>query len=163
MAPKCLPAAQEKSYLMFMFRKRKTNLTRKLLKARKKRMYDEGGGGPAEEEDVCDGLLKRLEENQLDMLLKAIEGRGQNVSNCVLVPRSHEDRPHVLCCQVWRWPDLSQFTQLRSLPICHSASDPVYICCNPYHWSRLHQPGKSLVTPPPPLFLFLFLFLKLIQ
>ncbi|CAH0553311.1 unnamed protein product [Brassicogethes aeneus] len=129
---------------MFMFRKKKTNLTNKLLKARKRRGYNETRGSL--EENICHELLKTLEENQLDMLLKAIESRGQNMSNCVLIPRTTADRPHVVCCQEWRWPDLSQYAELRSLPTCNSASDPVYICCNPYHWSRLCQPE----TPPPP-------------
>ncbi|EFN82887.1 Mothers against decapentaplegic-like protein 6 [Harpegnathos saltator] len=54
--------------------------------------------------------------------------------------------PHLLCCQIWRWPDLEHSSELKRLPICHSAKDPVYICCNPYHWSRLCK----LESPPPP-------------
>ncbi|XP_029159836.1 dwarfin sma-3-like isoform X2 [Nylanderia fulva] len=54
--------------------------------------------------------------------------------------------PHLLCCQIWRWPDLEHSSELKRLPICHSAKDPVYVCCNPYHYSRLCK----LETPPPP-------------
>ncbi|KOC59534.1 Mothers against decapentaplegic like protein 6 [Habropoda laboriosa] len=54
--------------------------------------------------------------------------------------------PHLLCCQIWRWPDLAHSSELKRLPVCHSAKDPVYICCNPYHWSRLCKPE----SPPPP-------------
>ncbi|XP_047358239.1 uncharacterized protein LOC124952423 [Vespa velutina] len=54
--------------------------------------------------------------------------------------------PHVLCCQIWRWPDLVPSDELKRLPICHSAKDPFYVCCNPYHWSRLCKPE----SPPPP-------------
>lgn len=54
--------------------------------------------------------------------------------------------PLVLCCQIWRWPDLMPSEELKRLPICHSAKDPVYVCCNPYHWSRLCKPE----SPPPP-------------
>nr|KAF7420472.1 hypothetical protein H0235_010769 [Vespula pensylvanica] len=54
--------------------------------------------------------------------------------------------PHVLCCQIWRWPDLVPSDELKRLPVCHSAKDPVYVCCNPYHWSRLCKPE----SPPPP-------------
>ncbi|KZC04010.1 Mothers against decapentaplegic like protein 6 [Dufourea novaeangliae] len=54
--------------------------------------------------------------------------------------------PHLLCCQIWRWPDLAHPSELKRLPVCHSAKDPVYICCNPYHWSRLCKPE----SPPPP-------------
>ncbi|TGZ40350.1 Mothers against decapentaplegic-like protein [Temnothorax longispinosus] len=51
--------------------------------------------------------------------------------------------PHLLCCQIWRWPDLEHSSELKRLPMCHSAKDPVYICCNPYHWSRLCRPGET--------------------
>ncbi|XP_036143474.1 mothers against decapentaplegic homolog 2 [Monomorium pharaonis] len=54
--------------------------------------------------------------------------------------------PHLLCCQIWRWPDLEHSSELKRLPMCHSAKDPVYICCNPYHWSRLCRSE----SPPPP-------------
>ncbi|XP_068908829.1 mothers against decapentaplegic homolog 6 [Tenebrio molitor] len=120
---------------MFMFRSRRTNLTKRLLKARKKQGGSDG--------DVM-VLLKELQENQLGMLCTAVESRGRDLSNCVLLPR--ERQPHVLCCQTWRWPDLLQSGQLRRLPGCRSACDPVYICCNPYHWSRIYEPD----TPPPP-------------
>lgn len=52
------------------------------------------------------------------------------------------DDPHLLSCQTWRWPDLANSAELKKLPVCHSAKDPVYVCCNPYHWSRLCKPGK---------------------
>ncbi|KAG7213114.1 hypothetical protein KM043_002436 [Ampulex compressa] len=156
----------------------------------------------------CKELLKSLKENQLEMLLTAVESCGADLGSCVLVPRlnpedSHdtdqqqlqqqqqqqqqqqyhhstlEDEelqqysteesaspmrpencrvpirgapenapvdPHLLCCQIWRWPDLTHSSELKRLPVCHSAKDPVYICCNPYHWSRLCKPE----SPPPP-------------
>ncbi|XP_015590044.1 mothers against decapentaplegic homolog 6 [Cephus cinctus] len=164
----------------------------------------------------CKELLKSLKENQLEMLLAAVESYGADLSSCVLVPRRHvlipedeeqyyyqeqhhqeqthwppsppisptsptrrtqqqqrlsptEERnpakpvrdrcrgprtldssplldPHLLSCQIWRWPDLAHSSELKRLPVCHSAKDPVYICCNPYHWSRLCKPE----SPPPP-------------
>lgn len=54
--------------------------------------------------------------------------------------------PHLLFCQIWRWPDLVRSDELKRLPVCHSAKDPIYVCCNPYHWSRLCKPE----SPPPP-------------
>lgn len=125
------PVAPKCGY-MFMFRSRRTNLTKRLLKARKKQGGSDG--------DVM-VLLKELQENQLGMLCTAVESRGRDLSNCVLLPR--ERQPHVLCCQTWRWPDLLQSGQLRRLPGCRSACDPVYICCNPYHWSRIYEPGEE--------------------
>lgn len=173
----------------------------------------------------CKELLKTLKENQLEMLLTAVESYGADLGSCVLVPRQPEDYPydqqqyhgsrphrhhtrhfhqrryrhyrhhrsnrhhrsssveddqesccsasedsssaspmrsarnagvpargsapsdpHLLCCQIWRWPDLEHSEELKRLPTCHSARDPVYICCNPYHWSRLCRPE----SPPPP-------------
>lgn len=121
---------------MFMFRSKRHHLSKRLAEARKLQ-------GGHEFADVGP-LLKRLQENQLQMLHSAVSSRGQDSANCVLLPRENE--PHVLCCQAWRWPDLRRASELRRLPVCHSAADPVYICCNPYHWSRLCQPE----FPPPP-------------
>uniref|UniRef100_A0A6V7MA96 MH1 domain-containing protein n=1 Tax=Bracon brevicornis TaxID=1563983 RepID=A0A6V7MA96_9HYME len=51
---------------------------------------------------------------------------------------------NLLSCQIWRWPDLNNSKELKKLPVCHSAGDSSYVCCNPYHWSRLCKPGKDL-------------------
>ncbi|XP_054003759.1 mothers against decapentaplegic homolog 6 [Hylaeus anthracinus] len=193
------------------------------------------GGDQSQDDDEdpvrvlrCKELLKSLKENQLEMLVTAVESCGADLGSCVLVPRHHpedvydadqqyyrphrynhhnnhyhyhhphhnhyhnrhhrrhhrssslenddeqnsgsEDScaspmrnercrppmrgaienapidPHLLCCQIWRWPDLAHSSELKTLPVCHSAKDPVYICCNPYHWSRLCKPE----SPPPP-------------
>lgn len=95
-------------------------------------------------EMVRSDLLKRLKESQLEMLLAAIESRGADLSACVLLPRDQPPLldPRLLCCQLWRWPDLRQAAELKRLPVCRSSKDTVYICCNPYHWSRLCKPGK---------------------
>ncbi|XP_063991561.1 mothers against decapentaplegic homolog 6 [Diachasmimorpha longicaudata] len=63
-----------------------------------------------------------------------------NVVNVVNEPAN------LLACQMWRWPDLAQSKDLKKLPVCHSAMDSSYVCCNPYHWSRLCKPE----SPPPP-------------
>ncbi|XP_045476675.1 mothers against decapentaplegic homolog 6 isoform X2 [Harmonia axyridis] len=125
---------------MFMFRSKRNILSKRLVEAHRRRAQQLGS-------DECvevGPLLKRLQENQLQMLLSAVTSRGQGASNCVLLPR--DNQPHVLCCQAWRWPDLRLASELRRLPVCRSAADPVYICCNPYHWSRICQPDY----PPPP-------------
>lgn len=124
---------------MFIFRSRRSTLTKRLLKARKRRSANDNG------ESVMLMILKELQDNQLGMLWTAVDSRGQDLSNCncVLLRRDLQPLPHVLCCQAWRWPDIRYTNELRRLPICRSASDPVYICCNPYHWSRVYQPGES--------------------
>lgn len=98
---------------------------------------------------VRTNLLKKLEEHQLEMLIQAVESKGADLSACVLLPRDSVGATdvdlHVLSCQIWRWPGLRESTQMRRLPGCRSAKDPVYTCCNPYHWSRLCQPGKIWV------------------
>lgn len=141
-APKCWAGAEDKSCFMYMFRSKRTILTKRLVKAARRRRGDEARRAVEEELEGVFTLLKRLNQNQLEMLLTAVESRGLQQSNCVLLPREYE--PHVLCCQTWRWPDLRQTSELRRLPACRSACDPVYICCNPFHWSRLCQPGKFL-------------------
>lgn len=151
-APKCPPPPT----YMFMFRSRRATLTKRLTKAaaRKRRIL---GGGAAEPVAAAAAsvahhhleiLLRQLQENQLEMLLRAVERDG---NDCVLVQkewtpppsssRPLPPQPHVLCCQLWRWPDVRHANELRRMPNCKSARDPVYVCCNPYHWSRLCLPG----------------------
>lgn len=166
---------------------------------------------------LCKEFLRTLKENQLEMLLNAVESFGAYLGSCVLVPRDTEPRqqmsrrsyrhhhyPHnhhhhhyylrhlshhyshhrqsnydensvalsstklerdrcrtpsrgsmcdlpsidplLLCCQIWRWPDLTHSSELKKLPVCLSSKDPFSVCCNPYHWSRLCKPE----SPPPP-------------
>lgn len=129
MAPKCSSVVEEdKSYFMIRFLKKRTTLTKELLK--KKR------GGDVKE---LEAFFKKLKDNQLEMLHLAVQTEGENLSGCVLLPKDKD--PHVLCCQAWRWPTI-QNVDIRRLPVCKSASDVIYICCNPYHWSRLYIPGK---------------------
>lgn len=156
-----------KPCLMFMFRSKRNNLTRRLLRARIRREGREGRDEAWREVQIRNSLLKRLKENQLELLVAAVESRGADLSACVLLPRMDclvaagagagglgggavgpEDgivgtQAHLLCCQMWRWPELRSVEELKRLPVCASATDPVYICCNPYHLSRLSgfRPG----------------------
>lgn len=106
--------------------------------------------GPEELEvkTVAQSMLKRLKETQLELLLQAVESRGADDTGCVLVPQGNlrlgrrTAAPHVLCSQLWRWSDVRHDYELKRLPWCQSASDPLYICCNPYHWSRIFKPGN---------------------
>lgn len=146
---------------MFMFRSRRTSLAKRLWKARIRREHETGCQTKTDADineenkdpkNLCDEnvlrtyLLKRLKENELEMLVTAVESGGDEVSTCVLLPRDFVDEPHLRCCQTWRWPDLRQPCELKQLPLCDSAKDPYYVCCNPYHYSRLCKPE----SPPPP-------------
>ncbi|KAI8493736.1 Mothers against decapentaplegic 7 [Branchiostoma belcheri] len=121
-----------------------------------------GGGGRHPDDDpelksVTFSVLKRLKERQLELLVQAVESRGGLESGCVHFPRPdvrigrRTVAPHVLTCLLWRWPDLQQPHQLKTLICCQSYgqqdgdSGPT-VCCNPYHYTRLCGPE----SPPPP-------------
>jgi MH1 domain len=65
-------------------------------------------------------------------------------SDCILVQRDQimGEEPHVIACRIWRWPDLSNADELKRIPSCPSGKDPVYVCCNPNHWSRTCKTGN---------------------
>lgn len=151
-APKCWSGAEQKACFMFMFRSKRSTLTKRLVKERVRRANE--ARRPLEEEaEGLVALLKKLKDNQLEMLLTAVQSRGRQLTNCVLLPREYrENEPHVLCCRTWRWPDVRQGNELRRIPACRSAADTVYICCNPYHWSRLWQPGKYSRSDTPTIY-----------
>ena len=95
-------------------------------------------------------LLKRLPEERLEALLRAVETKGGQPGGCVMVARSDADRqsapPPYLLCKLYRWSDLQPSAPLKVLCLCRSfhAADggALQVCCNPYHYSRLCGPGK---------------------
>lgn len=165
---------QDHRCLMFMFHSKRTRLIKQLLKARKKRPIsptsccttDErttpstaqtnhswfSGSEVAEETTALARMVqlqslmeKKLKICQLDLLWATVRTSGKQHSGCVLLPRDGD--PHLLFCQYFRnWNEDVHAAELRRLPTCRTAADPVYICVNPYHWSRLLQTE----TPPPP-------------
>lgn len=104
-----------------------------------------------EQKEIFRALVAKLKECQLTTLCHAIEN-GPTVDDqqpdCVLLPRENilGEEPNVIACRIWRWPDLKSPLELKSIPSCLSEKDPVYVCCNPSHWSRLCMPD----LPPPP-------------
>ena len=102
---------------------------------------------------VSHTMLKRLRERQLDILIQSVESKGGETTDCVLLPKDElrvgrrTVSAHVLCCQLWRWPNITPNTEMKRLPCCTTADDPVYVCCNPYHWSLLMKTGKITITP----------------
>lgn len=111
--------------------------------------YDAFCSSP-EERKAVECLLKRLRDSQLETMLRAVQTRGRDGTACLPLP--HGDvklprevvAPHVLCCRLWRWPQLRHQYELKRLPWC--AASPLHVCCNPYHWSIVHKPD----SPPPP-------------
>ncbi|KAH9368719.1 hypothetical protein HPB48_004738 [Haemaphysalis longicornis] len=106
--------------------------------------YDAFCSSP-EERKAVECLLKRLRDSQLETMLRAVQTRGRDGTACLPLP--HGDvklprevvAPHVLCCRLWRWPQLRHQYELKRLPWC--AASPLHVCCNPYHWSIVHKPG----------------------
>ncbi|NXV94861.1 SMAD6 protein, partial [Calonectris borealis] len=108
-------------------------------------------------------LFKKLKDEELELLVQAVESRGAWESGCVWVPRG-EPRgakqalpPQILLCRLYRWPDLRQPHELKHLCYCAGGrggcGDAAVLCCNPHHFSRLAAPGGAWtpLCPPPPL------------
>ena len=139
--------------LCCMFKSHRSILVRRLWKLR---VHNEARGEEETPEElefksVVHSMLKRLKEKQLDTLIQSVEMKGGEDCECVLYPRAESrigkksSTPTVICCKMWRWPDITNVTELKRLPCCHSASDSVYECVNPFHWSLLTEPGMSIV------------------
>ena len=138
-----------------MFRSKRSSLVKRLWKLRVSQHESHGTHEKESSEDlevksVAQSMLKRLKESQLEMLLQALESKGGETTECVLLPKGELRlgrrmvAPHVLCCQLFRWPGtLKSETQMKRLPCCTTlATDPAYVCCNPHHWSLLLDPGQ---------------------
>lgn len=80
-------------------------------------------------------------EDTTEVLDESLSDENQ-LAHCARTSSLLPSPAHLLSCQIWRWPDLTHSSELKRLPICHSSEDPLYVCCNPYHWSRLCKPGK---------------------
>ncbi|CAG5116354.1 unnamed protein product [Candidula unifasciata] len=104
---------------------------------------------------VTNSFLKRLKEDQLEALVQAMESRGGEVTPCVPVAKSFLRigrlmvSPYVLCCRVFRWPDLKSDADMKRLPSCMRQNEDkeAVICCNPYHWSLVVKIDEPPVHP----------------
>ena len=45
-------------------------------------------------------------------------------------------QPHLLFCQIWRWPDIKQHGEIRGLCKMGHGQCVARICINPYHYWR---------------------------
>ncbi|CAC5365765.1 SMAD6 [Mytilus coruscus] len=129
-----------------MFRSKRSSHVKRLWKSRiaqhETESSDENNPEELEKKSVTQSILKRLKEKQLEMLIQSVESKGEEHSGCVLLPKGDLRlgrrcvAPHILCLQIWRWSDISGSSELRRMPFCETVDDDVYVCCNPYHWSR---------------------------
>ncbi|NXV38380.1 SMAD6 protein, partial [Rissa tridactyla] len=111
-------------------------------------------------------LFKKLKDEELELLVQAVESRGAWESGCVWAPRGAKQAlpPQVLLCRLYRWPDLRQPHELKHLCYCAGGrggcGDAAALCCNPHHFGRLAAPGECPrlhqsppspphLTPPP--------------
>ncbi|XP_019877481.1 protein mothers against dpp-like [Aethina tumida] len=107
-------------------------------------------------EKAVDILVKKLKKNKTALAdLEAALSNPGTPSKCVTISRSLDGRlqichkkalPHVIYCRVWRWPDLQNHHELRSIDTCTYpfAAKLKDVCINPYHYERVH----SDVLPP---------------
>uniref|UniRef100_A0A915KM83 Mothers against decapentaplegic homolog n=1 Tax=Romanomermis culicivorax TaxID=13658 RepID=A0A915KM83_ROMCU len=113
---------------------------------------------------AVESLLKKLKEEgqqeyqcQVSNLEQALLYPNQ-ASECVTIKRSLDGRwqinhrkgiPHVICCRVWRWPDLQNHHELKSAPNCKYpyTNKQDKICVNPYHYCRVQMEDKCFFPP----------------
>lgn len=147
-----------------MLRQRKNHLVRQLWRARVSRGDIGGDGGKAPSQPATDStdmqmrsalnsILKRLDVDELELLLEAVKSKGRAHNQCIHVVQSASSPPantkdlgletsHTVC-RAWRWTDLPCSTKLQALPNCqipHEGSigdSVVRMCVNPYHWCRV--------------------------
>lgn len=106
-----------------------------------------------EVKSTAQSMLKRLKENQLEALVQSVECKGGETTECVLMPKGdlrlgkRTVSPQILCCQLWRWPDIDSDIKMKRLPCCLTIDDPMHVCCNPHHWSLLLDTGKVYKKP----------------
>lgn len=140
--------------LCCMFKSHRSLLVRRLwrLRVQNETRCEEESQAQDEHEfkSVVHAMLKRLTEDNLETLIQAVEMKGGEDFACVPLRCSAETqigkkalKPSVICCKMWRWPDITNLTELKRLPCCKSASDSDSECVNPFHWSLLTQPGNE--------------------
>ncbi|XP_053906896.1 mothers against decapentaplegic homolog 6 isoform X2 [Cuculus canorus] len=134
-----------------MFRSRRARLVRRLWRQRCAAAAGPDDG-PNALKLAAHSLFKKLKDEELEVLVQAVESRGAWESGCVWAPRGAKQAvaPQLLLCRLYRWPDLRQPHELKNLCCCTGGrgggGDTAALCCNPHHFSRLAAPE----TPPPP-------------
>lgn len=104
-------------------------------------------------EKAIKSLVKRLRQSKevgcIEKLRAAITSKSKN-TECVKIPRSLDGRmqvqhrktlPHLLYCQIWRWPDIRSQHELKQTDTCKFTyrAKCDQICVNPYHYERVEE------------------------
>ncbi|XP_030369593.1 mothers against decapentaplegic homolog 6 [Scaptodrosophila lebanonensis] len=109
---------------------------------------------PALAQEV-EALTKQLKQKQVAALLDALKSRnGKNTTSyldCILIKKNQlaVEEKHVTVCRLFLWKNLRSAVELKRLPICSSAHDCIYDCCNPLHWYRVIYITDPEPAPPP--------------
>lgn len=93
-------------------------------------------------------VIERLDGDSVKSLCETVESGGEIFGGCVRLPlpvpeaasvetASGHHQLHQLC-RFFRWPQLHVNERLVTLPVCKMTDG---CCLNPYHWSRLYNPG----------------------
>ena len=111
-------------------------------------------------EKAIQSLVKSLKpkKGSYEELVKALSNPGIP-TGCVTIPRTRDGRvqvahrknlPHVIYCRLWRWPDLQNHHELKSIDSCEYAysKNVVDVCINPYHYYRVEAPALPPVLVP---------------
>lgn len=77
---------------------------------------------------------------------------------------SRKTLPHVIYCRIWRWPDLQNCNELKSVPHCQQGynhhnlgstankknlDDSSIVCINPYHYIRCDSTSQQALSSNP--------------
>lgn len=121
-------------------------------------------------EKAVKSLVRKLKRSgqrstgTVEILIRTIQEQSPE-SQCICIPRSLDGRmqvsqkkvlPHVLYCTIWRWPDLKNHHELRSIPTCiysyNLKQQKDEVCINPYHYERIkNAPVPAVLVPRLPV------------
>uniref|UniRef100_A0A0N5AUT0 MH1 domain-containing protein n=1 Tax=Syphacia muris TaxID=451379 RepID=A0A0N5AUT0_9BILA len=103
-------------------------------------------------EKTVRSLIRKLGKTKLVEELEKALSTQDPLTPCICIPRPADGRmqasqgkclPHVVCCRVWRFPDVTSPHQLRSVPNClYPFSKKLNcVCVNPFHYEKCEASG----------------------
>ncbi|KAG9510547.1 Mothers against decapentaplegic-like 1 [Fragariocoptes setiger] len=112
--------------------------------------------------DIISKKIKSEKGEEMYNTLKVAINNQSDMSPCVTIKRPADGRlqvlhrkmlPYVINCRVWRWPDLQNHHELKSVAHCKFPGHQKLkeVCVNPYHYMRVvHHGLPPVVTPATP-------------